>query len=423
MRNILGWLIIAIATSCAVATASPKIIPTQVPQFELQLDGALLVPEPNASIGDDFFLVHTGSQVRAHSVRDGRTLGTTSIEYENAPRWISGDRDHYVLGTFFEISGSRLKGEPPRWTIAKSERRDNPDPEDNNPIRQMIALEDQIIALFDDGQIQRIKEKSGALIWERMLVPKPVGGVAIAGGTMTYLARTERGETVQILHAGTGEQQSAFDLPTGDSVLDQFPGESTTVLRVADGFIGVHSQTGNQRWRIGGHSRLAEGHVAADSSGIYASVDGQQVVKFSRETGERVWRFEGVGIKAPVRVAMSVSGQSILIRGDGFAQVLDSTSGALLGRVECLSKERMYRVNLFGEAHWALVKPMRNESMWRLESSRLSRDSMENSNGKHYYLPPFPEFKEAVVIGDTFIVQDGHRVMGFKLPSDQPTDG
>ncbi|GJM26561.1 MAG: hypothetical protein DHS20C16_29760 [Phycisphaerae bacterium] len=350
-------------------------------------------------------------------------MHATSNQYPNTPRWIGGDEDRFILASLFEIRGHRLKGEPLTWTITKSNRRSDPDPENNNPIRQTITLDDDVIVLFDNGHIQRLHGSTDSRVWEQTLEPKPAGGVSLDGTTMTYLARSKQGESIHVFDSATGKRRSAYNLPRGDAVLDQFPGEATTVLQTADGFIGIHSQMGQQSWRIGGQSRLSEGHAVADSSGIYASVDGQQVVKFSRETGERVWRFEGIGVNPPARVTMSVNNRFILVRSGGFLQVLDSTNGMHIGRVECLGRERIHVTGLLNETLYALVKPIRKESMWRLEVLGLSGKASKNRSDKHYFLPSFPDFNEATMIGDTIVVHDGNRVLGFKLPRRQATGG
>ncbi len=417
VRNKFGWLILAIAYPCVPAHTAQGESHTLSPQFEIKLSdrGALLVPHDNLGVGD-YFLLYSQSHVRAWSSQDGKMLGTVSDEFSSPPRWIGTVGNRFLLASLFEIMGHRL-GEPAEsWIIVKSKQQSNPDPEDNNPIRHVVAEKEKVVALFGDGQVKCLNVATGESIWQQALDPKPVGAIAIERDTATYLTRAERGETVHTFRASTGIEQSAYDVPKGDSVLDHFPGESTTILQVEDGFIGFDSRTGAQKWRIAGHSRLNAGHVVADSGGVYASVDGHQVVRFSRETGERDWRYESVGVKAPVRVSMEISGSLVLVRGGEFVQALNSEDGTPLGRIECLSHERIHRVLVRGEALYALVKPNRNDSMWRLESTRLSRNEARHGNDKHFYLPAFPDFNEACFVGDTVVVHDGNRVIGFNVP-------
>ncbi|HNO79233.1 MAG TPA: PQQ-binding-like beta-propeller repeat protein [Phycisphaerae bacterium] len=417
MRNIHFLIAALIACPCAFALASDKVAPTLKPEFEVDVRGTLLAPESVGASADDYFLVHAGTRVRVLSVRDGKPLGATTTEFDNPPSWIKGDDKSFVLATPFAITGHRLEGEPLTWSIAQSDRQGHQDPEDNNPIRQIVSTGDQLVAMFDDGTVMRLQVADDAPVWQQTLGPKPAGGLVIVEDAMTYLTRTNRGESIHILDARTGEQRSVYDVPNGDSVLDQFPGESITMLRVPDGFIGVGSQTGQQQWRIGGHSRLPEGHAAADASGIYASVDGQQVVKFSRETGERLWRFEGVGVKPPARVTLSVCDRFLLVRGESFVQVIDATNGASLGRIECLNREQIASTKFVGNVLRVLVKPARKESIWRLEELRSLQKGATESKDAHYFLQPFANFKNAIMLGDALIIHDGDRLIGFDLSS------
>ncbi len=417
MRNTHFLIAALVACSCAFASASEKVAPTLKPVFEVDVHGTLLAPESVGPSADDYFLVYADMKVLALSVRDGKSLGATTIEFDNPPSWIKGDDKFFVLATPFAITGHRLEGEPSTWTIAQSDRQGHQDPEDNNLIRQIVSTGDHLVAMFDDGTVKRLQAADDAPVWMHTVSPKPASGLVIVEDVMTYLARTSRGESIHILDARTGEQRSVYEVPKGDSVLDQFPGEPITMLRVPDGFIGVRSQTGKQQWRIGGHSRLPEGHAAADASGIYASVDGQQVVKFSRETGERLWRFEGVGVKPPARVTMSVCDRFLLVRSESFVQVIDATNGASLGRIECLNHEQIASMKLNGHVLRVLVKPARKESMWRLEELRLPQKGAAESKDAHYFLQPFANFKDAIMLGDGLIVHDGDRLVGFNLPN------
>ncbi len=383
------------------------------PNFEIPLPdgGTLLVAEDSWDVGE-YFLLHAHGRVRAYSISDGKFLGETPPTFDNPPRWIGTARDRFTLATRFEITEYRFGETLESWTVVESQRKSDPDPENNNPIRRTFANDRHLFALFADGKIVCSELDSKKESWHRTLSPKPAGKFANARETLAYLVRTEQGESVHVMRATDGKEQSIFAVQKGDSVQDLFPGDSTTVIQIADGFVGFNSQSGEQRWRMGGHSRLNAGHVAADADGIYVSVDGHQAVRFSRETGEREWRYSGVGVNAPAHITMSADALKVVLRGEDFVQVLNAKDGRPLGRIDGLNQERIRIYAIRGNELFALVKPPKKDSLWRLECIRLSG----NTTGKHFYFPRFPRFKEAVILGDSIVVVENDYIHGFVLP-------
>ncbi len=107
----------------------------------------------------------------------------------------------------------------------------------------------------------------------------------------------------------------------------------------------------------------------------------------------------------------------MLVRGESFVQVIDATNGASLGRIECLNREQIASTKFVGNVLRVLVKPARKESIWRLEELRSLQKGATESKDAHYFLQPFANFKNAIMLGDALIIHDGDRLIGFDLSS------
>jgi len=197
---------------------APGLLSLSLPlQFAYRIKGQgrlQLIPPSEGSSRAEALMFDADGLVRLDP-RTGETSdGALWPTMKEPPRWLGVVNGQLLLATPFQILAVDERTGERRWSFGQRPWRVDAaatDPEIVSRLTESLMAEDLLLGVYDDGRAFALRARDGRVLWQKVLVPKLRGPLALNGETLILSAVFDGKEQLVVLDARTGERRRTID--------------------------------------------------------------------------------------------------------------------------------------------------------------------------------------------------------------------
>ncbi len=286
-----------------------------------------------AVIADRVWVSSENGEVLELDSDSGRVIQRLTLKQDLAAG-IAANADHFYVITKQAKLMAHLRADgSARWTVTLS----------SLPTSPAQVAGDKVIVQTQDGRVSAFDSRDGRQLWVYQhnlpaLTVRHSGSLQALGGEVALLGMS--GGRLGVLNLASGELiwESAVTLPRGATELERiadvasppvFDGNMVCAVAFQGRVACLDAKSGTPLWS---RELSSSRGLTFDARLLYVTADDGTVHAFDRYSGTPMWKQEGLryrGVSAPALL----NGQVLVYDAEGYAHLLSSLDGSLVGRL------------------------------------------------------------------------------------------